>query len=95
MYSRVSSAYKWIESEVCKGSLYASEAGFDCSNARYNPVDSVPTVPPPSGGGASNDNLLLIMDGGSNTSGGDSTGDDDGWDDDWWTYFGIDWDDDR
>lgn len=37
VYSRVSSAYNWIEREVCKGSQFASEAGFDCSNARYNP----------------------------------------------------------
>lgn len=32
VYARVSRAYGWIESEVCKGSRYASEAGFDCSS---------------------------------------------------------------
>ena len=31
VYARVSNAYEWIQSEVCKGSTYASEAGFDCS----------------------------------------------------------------
>lgn len=30
VYARVSRAYDWIEDEVCKGSAYASEAGFDC-----------------------------------------------------------------
>ena len=30
VYARVSSAYSWIASEVCKGSKYAEEAGFDC-----------------------------------------------------------------
>lgn len=30
VYARVSKAYDWIESEVCKGSIYASEAGFVC-----------------------------------------------------------------
>jgi len=33
IYSRVSSAYEWIQDEVCKGSDYASEAGFDCSTS--------------------------------------------------------------
>jgi len=31
VYARVSRAYDWIEKEVCKGSSYASDAGFDCS----------------------------------------------------------------
>lgn len=30
VYARVNRAYDWIEEEVCKGSRYASEAGFDC-----------------------------------------------------------------
>ena len=30
VYARVSPAYDWIEREVCKGSEYAVEAGFDC-----------------------------------------------------------------
>ena len=32
IYARVSSAYSWIASEVCKISKYAEEAGFDCDN---------------------------------------------------------------
>ncbi|KAL7544974.1 hypothetical protein ACHAWF_008343 [Thalassiosira exigua] len=32
VYSRVSSAYSWIERQVCQGSRYASLAGFRCSN---------------------------------------------------------------
>jgi secreted trypsin-like serine protease len=30
-YSRVSEAYEWIQRNVCEGSVYASEAGFDCN----------------------------------------------------------------
>lgn len=30
--ARVSQFYGWIQSEVCKGSRYAPEAGFDCSD---------------------------------------------------------------
>ena len=36
VYARVSHAYKWIQSEVCEGSGYASEAGFDCSTNNDN-----------------------------------------------------------
>ena len=36
VYSRVSQAYDWIVCEVCKGSQYATEAGFDCDNAPTN-----------------------------------------------------------
>jgi trypsin len=36
VYARVSYAYDWIRSEVCKGSAYASEAGFDCSTSNEN-----------------------------------------------------------
>ena len=32
IYSQVSTAYNWIQDEVCKGSVYASDAGFDCSS---------------------------------------------------------------
>jgi len=32
VYARVSSAYSWIENEVCNGSSYASEAGFNCNS---------------------------------------------------------------
>lgn len=31
VYARVSTAYDWIERQVCKRSSYASDAGFDCS----------------------------------------------------------------
>jgi secreted trypsin-like serine protease len=37
VFARVSNAYEWIQSEVCKGSTYASEAGFDCSRLRLHP----------------------------------------------------------
>jgi len=40
VYARVSRAYGWIEREVCKGSEYASEAGFDCGG------DGTPTTIP-------------------------------------------------
>jgi len=30
VYARISRAYNWIEREVCRGSNYATEAGFDC-----------------------------------------------------------------
>ena len=32
VYSRVSRVYEWIQTEACKGSYYAANAGFDCSN---------------------------------------------------------------
>ena len=32
VYSRVSHAHEWIQSEVCNGSEYASETGFNCSS---------------------------------------------------------------
>ena len=34
VYARVSRAYDWITEEVCRGSDYAAEAGFDCSGGR-------------------------------------------------------------
>jgi hypothetical protein len=46
VYARVSQAYDWIQSEICKGSLYAFEAGFDCSSILTNPPISMPTNPP-------------------------------------------------
>ena len=47
IYSQVSSAYGWIQEEVCKGSLYASEAGFDCTFVSTIPSSSsVPTYSP-------------------------------------------------
>jgi len=30
VYSRISSAYDWIEREVCRGSNFATDAGFNC-----------------------------------------------------------------
>jgi len=37
VYARVSRAYFWIEREVCKGSQYAKQAGFRCSNSNNTP----------------------------------------------------------
>ncbi|KAL3808686.1 hypothetical protein ACHAXA_009239 [Cyclostephanos tholiformis] len=39
VYARISHAYEWIQSEICMGSVYASEAGFDCSS--ISTIDSV------------------------------------------------------
>ncbi len=48
IYSQVSKAYNWIQDEVCKGSVYASDAGFDCSSAAIasNTFVKSPTYPP-------------------------------------------------
>ncbi|KAL3777867.1 hypothetical protein ACHAW5_003393 [Stephanodiscus triporus] len=47
VYARVSQAYEWIQSEVCKGSNYASGAGFDCSDGGSSaPPTYLPTNPP-------------------------------------------------
>jgi secreted trypsin-like serine protease len=46
IYAHVSQAYDGIESEVCKGSSYATKAGFDCSSIPANPPISIPTNPP-------------------------------------------------
>ena len=46
VYARVSHAYEWIQTEVCKGSQYASEAGFDCSTISSVPPVFSPTNPP-------------------------------------------------
>lgn len=50
VYARVSRAYDWIEREVCGGSQYARQAGFDCSNSAPSPV-SEPSKPSNNGGG--------------------------------------------
>ncbi|KAL3823874.1 hypothetical protein ACHAXA_005456 [Cyclostephanos tholiformis] len=42
VYARVSRAYDWIQSEVCKGSSYASEAGFDCNSSVDIDISSNP-----------------------------------------------------
>lgn len=53
VYARVSQAYNWIQEEVCKGSSYASEAGFDCDgiaptiDESDSPVTPVPVTNPP------------------------------------------------
>ena len=45
VYARVSRAYDWIQIEVCKGSSYASEAGFDCgSTIDDSPIEVVNTL---------------------------------------------------
>ena len=36
VYARVSHEYEWIQSQLCKESGYASEAGFDCSTNNDN-----------------------------------------------------------
>jgi trypsin len=46
VYDRVSQAYDWIQSEVCRESNYATEAGFHCSSISTNPPISSPTNPP-------------------------------------------------
>jgi len=50
VYARVSQAYGWIESEVCQGSSYASEAGFDCSSVTVSTDND-------SGGSPNEDNI--------------------------------------
>ena len=74
VYARVSRAYDWIQIEVCKGSSYASEAGFDCgsiiddSDGSATPPITQPTNPPilaPTGGLPTNDDLCTICPNGS------------------------------
>lgn len=53
VYARVSSAYDWIEEEVCKGSVYAEEdGGFNCgsisANGGFHAVSPNPPPSPPS-----------------------------------------------
>jgi len=43
VYARVSRAYDWIESEVCRGSEHAAEAGFRCSGASASTRPSSPS----------------------------------------------------
>lgn len=45
IYVRISKAYDWITAEVCKGSVYASEAGFNCSNT-YTEEEDAPSYAP-------------------------------------------------
>ena len=49
VYARVSHAYEWIQTEVCNGSEYASEAGFDCSSISTDPPVFSPTNSPTGG----------------------------------------------
>jgi trypsin len=44
VYARVSQAYNWIQEEVCKGSSYASAAGFDCDGISPT-IDDEPNTP--------------------------------------------------
>jgi hypothetical protein len=47
IYVRLSKAYNWIETEICKGSVYASEAGFSCSDiTTYNEEEEEDDVTP-------------------------------------------------
>jgi secreted trypsin-like serine protease len=46
VYARVSEAYEWIQREVCGGSDYASEAGFDCDGITTNGELSSPLTNP-------------------------------------------------
>jgi trypsin len=80
VYARVSRAYDWIQIEVCKGSSYASEAGFDCgsiiddSDGSATPPITQPTNPPilaPTGGLPTNDYLCTSCPNGS-TAGDDA-----------------------
>jgi hypothetical protein len=38
VYARVSQAYEWIQEEVCNGSTYASDAGFNCDKDETPPT---------------------------------------------------------
>lgn len=38
VYARVSQAYEWIQKEVCNGSTYASDAGFNCDKNEPPPI---------------------------------------------------------
>mmetsp|Transcript_5285 Transcript_5285/g.9706 ORF Transcript_5285/g.9706 Transcript_5285/m.9706 type:complete len:441 (-) Transcript_5285:67-1389(-) len=104
VYARISQVYDWIESEVCKGSDHASEAGFDCSNASAPAPptpsgNSNPAPSPPSGGGGSNWNAPSPSSSGWPPSSGgsiqynddaDDYDDDFGYDDDDWLYYDDD-----
>lgn len=46
VFARVSEAYEWIQREVCGGSDYASEAGFDCDGITTNGELSSPLTNP-------------------------------------------------
>ena len=46
VYARVSSAYSWIENEVCNGSRYAAEAGFNCNGRNVDSNDGFLLTPP-------------------------------------------------
>jgi hypothetical protein len=45
IYSRVSRVYDWIRDEVCNGSEYAPEAGFECGGGDGSISTSVPQIP--------------------------------------------------
>lgn len=93
VYARVSSAYGWIKDEVCKGSKYASDAGFDCKDDDYDGGASAssqsseggnsnPAPSPSSGSGWSPNDWSSFFDNWNFDD--DDDGDDD---DDEWMYW--------
>jgi len=46
IYVRISKAYDWIETEVCKGSVYAAEAGFNCTGIATYKEEDAPSYAP-------------------------------------------------
>lgn len=38
VHARVSQVYEWIQEEVCNGSTYASDAGFNCNKDKPPPI---------------------------------------------------------
>lgn len=85
VYARISRAYSWIEHEVCKGSQYASEAGFDCSNTEFNP----------SGPDGNDDDWTTDDRSGVDDRSGTDDADDTATDDTDDRNGTVDWDDDR
>jgi secreted trypsin-like serine protease len=77
LYARVSRAYDWIQGEVCKGSSYTSEAGFDCNSiigSSTPPITQPTNLPilPPTGEQPTNDDLCTVCPNGA-TAGEDYT----------------------
>ncbi|KAL7547102.1 LOW QUALITY PROTEIN: hypothetical protein ACHAWF_010415 [Thalassiosira exigua] len=77
VYARVSEVHSWIEKEVCTGSQYAEEAGFDCSGTSYDLSASSGNLAGSGGGGGGS--WSPSGGGGGGGGGGGSWGD---WDDD-------------
>lgn len=97
VYARVSKAHAWIQREVCKGSDYADEAGFDCSNAGGGggggnnnkppkPSNNKPSKPSNNNKPQYDDDRNLGSFGGNDNwdnNWGFDDDDNDDWDDDW------------